>query len=173
MSDTIIRSATPADAEALHALIAAHQTEGHLLPRPLEEVRRHTPGFVVADVGGNLAACAELVPLSGARAEIRSLVVAEPFRRGGLAARLFGELRKRAVTSGFRELAAFTHNARFFVKQGFSMVPHLWVPEKIAKDCQACSLFRACGQQAMVLDLTAVESQKAAVVFRPRHAAVA
>ena len=173
MSDLIIRSATCDDAEAVHALIASHQAEGHLLPRPLDEVQRHAPNFVVGEVDGRLAACAELVSLSKTRAEIRSLVVAKDIRGIGVAARLFNELRARAVKAGVRELAAFTHNARFFIGHNFSIVPHVWVPEKIAKDCQQCDLFRRCGQQAMVLDLQAVAQHRGAGAFRKRHAAVA
>jgi hypothetical protein len=36
---------------------------------------------------------------------------------------------------------------------GFSIVPHTWVPEKIARDCTTCSQFRRCGQHALVLPL--------------------
>ena len=39
------------------------------------------------------------------------------------------------------------------MKQGFSIVPHTWVPEKIAVDCHRCPLFRKCGQSAVVLSL--------------------
>jgi len=33
-------------------------------------------------------------------------------------------------------------------------VPHHWLREKIVADCQACALFRTCGQYAVVLSLT-------------------
>ncbi len=39
------------------------------------------------------------------------------------------------------------------MRLGFSIVPHTWVPEKIARDCYSCPLFRNCGQYAVVLDL--------------------
>ncbi len=38
---------------------------------------------------------------------------------------------------------------------GFTIVPHIWVPEKIAHDCTSCSLFRRCGQHAVTLPLRA------------------
>ena len=41
------------------------------------------------------------------------------------------------------------------MRLGFSIVPHVWVPEKIAHDCTACSLFRRCGQYAVTLALRA------------------
>ena len=33
---------------------------------------------------------------------------------------------------------------------GFSIVPHVWLPEKIVTDCHTCPLFRRCGQYAVV-----------------------
>ena len=155
MTDVVIRQATPEDAPALEALIKAHLAEGHLLPRGIDELRQHAPRFVVCDVAGVISACAELAPLSATLAEVRSLVVSRDFRRVGLAARLVDELRRRALPAGFDRLCAFTHDARFFVRQNFSIVPHLWLPEKIATDCLGCPLFRRCEQYAMVLPLDA------------------
>jgi amino-acid N-acetyltransferase len=168
-----MRHATAADADALHALISSHLDEGHLLPRALDELRRHAGRFVVCEVGGQLMACAELAPLSKTVAEVRSLVVSRDFRRVGLAARLVNELRTRARASGFEKLTAFTHDPRFFVRQGFSIVPHLWVPEKIATDCHGCALFRRCNQYAMLLPLHEVARFRPAVPDRRRVAAIA
>ena len=171
MTDVTVRPATPADAPALLALIASHAHEGHLLPRTLEDVTRHADRFVVCEAGGEITACAELAPLSRRVAEVRSLVVSRTFRRVGLAARLVDDVRRRALAAGFETLCAFTHDARFFVRQNFSIVPHLWVPEKVATDCVGCPLFRKCSQYAMVLPLEAVS--RARVAERPRQVAVA
>ncbi|MCC7010751.1 MAG: GNAT family N-acetyltransferase [Acidobacteria bacterium] len=167
----IIRTATVDDASAIHALIDANRTAGHLLPRDLANVRRRAGAFVVADFDGQVVGCAELAPLSPLVAEIRSLVVAPDLRGAGVATDLVAELRRRADTTGFDTLCAFTHDARFFVRQNFSIVPHLWVPQKIAKDCAPCPLFRRCGQHAMVLSLRA--TSRHAVADVPQHAAVA
>ena len=165
MTDVVMRQATGADADALHALISSHRTEGHLLPRERDELARHADRFVVCDVAGVIKACAELAPLSRRVAEVRSLVVSKSFRRVGVAARLLEELKTRARAAGFESICAFTHDARFFVRQNFSIVPHLWLPEKISTDCVGCPLFRTCGQYAMILPLEAVAryAQPAAV----------
>jgi amino-acid N-acetyltransferase len=153
VKDLSLRRATETDAEALHALVSAHLKEGHLLPRELSEIRRHASRFVVCEQHGELKACAEMAPLSSSTGEVRSLVVAGNFRRNGVAARLVDALRERAKGAGLDTLCAFTHDARFFVRQGFSIVPHLWVPEKISTDCVECPLFRRCEQFAMILPL--------------------
>jgi amino-acid N-acetyltransferase len=173
VTDLTIRQATAADADALFALISSHLDEGHLLPRSLDDLRRHAERFVVCDVAGEITACAELAPLSPRVAEVRSLVVSRRFRRVGLAARLVAELESRGRRAGFETLSAFTHDPRFFVRQNFSIVPHLWLPEKVAHDCVGCPLFRNCGQYAMVFPLAAV-ARYAAPEARPvRQEAVA
>jgi amino-acid N-acetyltransferase len=164
--NVIQRSATLADAEAIHALIASHALEGHLLPRELDEIKRHATRFVVCEANGQIKACAELAPLSARVAEVRSLVVSEDFRRVGMAARVVGELRRRATAAGFEMLCAFTHDARFFVKQDFSIVPHQWLPEKVATDCVSCPLFRRCEQYAMVMSLREVKKYAAPAAVR-------
>lgn len=161
MTDLVVRQATMADAEAIHALVQAHLDEGHLLPRQLSELRAHAERFVVCDVAGRITACAELAPLSQTVAEVRSLVVSRDLRGAGLAQRMVDQLRNRARALGFDTLTAFTHDARFFVRQGFSIVPHVWVPEKIMTDCVGCPLFRHCEQYAMVLPLAARQAWRA------------
>ena len=166
MTDLTLRTGVPEDADALFALITSHAREGHLLPRELNELRRNAHRFVVCEVGGELKACAELAPLSSRVSEVRSLVVSEGYRRVGLATRLVDELRRRAIAAGFEMLCAFTHDARFFVRQNFSIVPHLWLPEKISTDCVSCPLFRTCQQYAMVMDLRNVQRFTAPATVR-------
>ena len=155
---TTLRAAVSADAPALHALIAAHLEEGRLLPRTLAELADHAHRFVVAVQGERIVGCAELAPLSAAVAEVRSLVVSAEARQAGLGQRMVDELGRRGRREGFTSLCAFAHDPRFFVRLGFSIVPHTWVPEKIAHDCHSCPLFRNCGQYAIVLDLARAQS---------------
>ena len=156
-----LRTAVAADAPALHALIAAHLEEGRLLPRALDELSVHAPRFVVAveksTDGDRIVGCAELAPLSQRVAEVRSLVVDEDVRRLGLGQQMVEALSARARSEGYDKLCAFAHEPRFFVHRGFSIVPHTWVPEKIAHDCNTCPLFRNCGQYAVVLEVSNVE----------------
>ncbi len=173
MADFLYRTATPADAAAIDALVNSHVAEGHLLPRQIEEISRRVSQFVVCEWQGEVKACAELAPLSRRLAEVRSLVVADDMRRIGVATRLIDELSARAKSAGFESLAALTHDARFFVHHNFSIVPHIWLPEKIAKDCSSCPLFRGCGQQAMLLALNDSARDRAVKMYPRRAAAVA
>ena len=153
----VLRAAVAADAPALLELIAAHLEEGRLLPRTLDELAVHAPRFVVAVEkladADRIVGCAELAPLSQSVAEIRSLVVSRGARNTGVGNRMVEALAVRARSEGFARLCAFAHDPAFFVRRGFSIVPHTWVPEKIAHDCTTCPLFRNCGQFAIVMDI--------------------
>lgn len=151
-----IRAASAGDVDAIHRLIEEHVADGHLLPRRREEIAAHVSRFIVAVHGRRIVACADLAPLSGTVAEVRSLVVSDAVRSRGIGRRLVDELARRAAASGFETLCAFTHAAGYFVHMGFSIVPHTWLPEKIEADCRSCALFRNCGQYAVMLPLVRV-----------------
>ncbi len=149
-----MRMGAPADAPALLSIIDANRAAGHLLPRTLEDLRRHAGRFVVLEHDGSIVGCAELAPLSRAVAEVRSVVVDEAWRGNGLATRLIEEVRRRATCTDFSVLCAFAHDPHHFVRLGFSIVPHVWFPEKVALDCAPCPKFRTCGQYGLALALT-------------------
>ena len=155
-----LRTADASHAPRLHAIIAANLVEGHLLPRTLVEITAHAGRFVVALRGRKIVGCAELAPLSTQVAEVRSLAVDESARHSGVGTMLVEELRQRARREGFEKLCAFTHVPGYFMQKGFSIVPHLWLPEKVRTDCAKCPHFRRCGQYAMVLPLDACVAEQ-------------
>jgi amino-acid N-acetyltransferase len=160
-------SATVAEASAIHVLISDHVEEGHLLPRELSEIIVRAERFVVAMQDDRVLACAELAPLSSSVAEVRSLVVSRDARSLGLGKTIVTELVRRAETAGFHKLCAFTHSPAYFVHMGFSLVPHVWLPEKIDMDCKTCVHFRQCGQYAVMLTLA--RSREACVPLAALH----
>jgi amino-acid N-acetyltransferase len=167
-----LRTAEPAQARKIHALISANQIEGHLLPRTLAELTVHAERFVIAMRGRQLVGCAELAPLSPQVAEVRSLAVDKSARHAGVGTQLVEELRQRARRDGYDKLCAFTHAPGYFMQMGFSIVPHLWMPEKVFTDCVKCPLFQRCGQFAMVLPLESVSEpvEHEAPLVLARHA---
>jgi len=171
-----LRTAEKKHAPKLHALIAANLEEGHLLPRSLGELQVHAERFVVAIRGRKIVGCAELAPLSHTVAEVRSLAVDAAGRGNGVGTEIVEELRRRARREGYEKLCAFTHAPGYFIHMGFSIVPHLWIPEKIFTDCVKCPHFRTCGQYAMVVPLSdsydkAIDDVRDGVSARPVHAA--
>ena len=166
--ESIVRTASDADVDAIHRLVSNHVTEGRLLPRSREEIAARIGRFIVAVDNGHVVGCADLAPLSRRVAEVRSLVVTGGARSCGIGRRLVRELEKRALVSGFESLTAFTHTPGYFVQLGFSIVPHTWVPEKIEADCRTCAQFRQCGQYAVMLPL--IRMQASRVPARSTHA---
>ena len=146
-----LRTAEVSDAKKLYALIQANREEGHLLPRTLDELTIHVDRFVVAVKARRIIGCAELAPLSARVAEVRSLAVAGQARGSRVGVMIVDELRRRARRDGFEKLCAFTHAPGYFIHMGFSIVPHLWLTEKIFTDCVKCPHFQQCGQYAMVV----------------------
>lgn len=158
--ESLVRTASDADVDAIHLLVSSHMTEGRLLPRSREEIAARIGRFIVAVDNGRVVGCADLAPLSRRVAEVRSLVVAGGARSCGIGRRLVRELEKRALVSGFESLTAFTHTPSYFVQLGFSIVPHTWVPEKIEADCRTCAQFRHCGQYAVMLPLIRMQTTR-------------
>ena len=148
-----LRTGEAADAKKLYALIQANLEEGHLLPRTLGELTVRANRFVVAVRARKIVGCAELAPLSPHVAEVRSLAVDAAARGARVGVAIVDELRRRARREGFEKLCAFTHAPSYFINMGFSIVPHLWLTEKIFTDCVKCPQFRQCGQYAMVVPL--------------------
>ncbi len=148
-----LRTAESSDAKKLHALITANLEEGHLLPRTLGELTVRAGRFVVAVRSRKIIGCAELAPLSAQVAEVRSLAVDAAARGSRVGVMIVDELRRRARREGFERLCAFTHAPSYFIHMGFSIVPHLWLTEKVYTDCVKCPQFRQCGQFAMIVPL--------------------
>ena len=148
-----LRPGAAGDGAAIHGLISANVAAGHLLPRSLEDVEAHVSRFIVATEQGLVIGCAELAPLSETVAEVRSLVVDEARRGHRTGATLVTSLADGARALGYDTLCAFTHEPSHFIRLGFSIVPHQWLPEKIAHDCVGCVHFRRCGQYAVSLPL--------------------
>jgi len=166
-----IQRGRPEQAEAMHALIMASLDEGHLLPRTIDDLRRHAERFLVIVAGDALVGCAELAPLSGTVAEVRSLVIDPAHRGKRLGPALIASLGATARREQFGTLCAFTHEATHFVRLGFTIIPHTWLPEKIATDCVGCPKFRTCGQYAVALPLRGTQIGSMAAVRHSRRAA--
>ena len=151
--EPIIRTARDSDVDAIHRLVSQHLAEGRLLPRSRDEIARRVGRFIVATDDDRIVGCADLAPLGRRVAEVRSLVVENGARSCGVGRQLVHELERRAAASGFETLTAFTHTPGYFVRLGFSIVPHAWIPEKIEADCRTCAQFPHCGQYAVMLPL--------------------
>jgi amino-acid N-acetyltransferase len=164
-----VRSAAPADADAIHDLIAAHVADGALLPRPAADVRRHIRDFVVAVRGADVVACGALHLYGRDLAEIRSVAVRREFRRRGIGRAIVAMLLHRAHERGVGGVCLFTREPAFFASFGFVVVERERVPEKFYRDCRLCPRRLACDEIAMAKGELAGAAVECALGAPPLH----
>jgi amino-acid N-acetyltransferase len=157
---TFVRSATAADAEAIHALFADEVAAGRMLPRDLEEIRRSADDWVVAESPeGRVVACGSLVSFGEGLAEVRSLAVASDQRGGGIGGLIVDALAGVASARGETRLLALTRRTGFFERLGFVRDLVANYPAKVWKDCTPCPLRERCDEVALVRDLVPATAQ--------------
>jgi len=148
-----IRRARPAEAAAIHSLIAPYVEQGLLLPRTPAQILRGIREFLVAVDRGRVIGCVALESYGGALAEVRSLAVAQDARGSGIGAKLLTAAMKQARCQKIGRLLAVTRAGKFFERHGFARLRGGMPAEKIARDCSQCSRAADCRLEAFALDL--------------------
>jgi putative acetyltransferase len=82
----------------------------HLVPA--EELRRPNVAFLLAWLGAETVGCGALVDHAGQYGELKRVYVRPPWRRGGVARAILGELFGQARSRGLRILRLETGNAQ-------------------------------------------------------------
>ena len=114
-----IRPVTSDDTDALLAFIEPYVVEGKLIPRTTDEIPDLLRNGFVATDGGRIIGFAALEIYSRKLGEIRSLAVAEEYRRHGIGGRLVELCLERARQHSLLEVMAITSSDRFFMEHGF------------------------------------------------------
>lgn len=152
--DFLIREPAPEDLDALAELINAASRASSVLPRTREAIAAAMSGFLVALRGGELIGCGGLQRMSPTLVELRSLVVADGRRGGGVGSALTAELAAKARRAGYSRLFTLTDNPRFFERLGFARTEFETLPEKVWSDCRLCPKLNNCGETALDFDLS-------------------
>ena len=148
-----VRRATPEVAPGIAALVEVHFHRAEVLPRSLEAIRISIDDWVVAVEGTSVLACGSLLPYSPTLSEVRSLVVADQFKRKGLGRAVVDALIEEAQRRGVVTLFALTRAIDFFEKVGFRSTDKFHFPEKVWRDCITCSIQDRCDEFAVILSL--------------------
>ena len=165
-----IRRARPAEAPAIHALVAGYAAEGLLLPRTPEQVHAAIGDFLVALDSGRVMGCAALEfygPRRGGLAEVRSLAVAPEARGSGLGGRLLEAAVKDARRRGAGRVFAVTRAPEFFERHEFARAPGGVPAEKVARDCATCSKSATCRLITLSRGLAPAHSPEIIPVLSP------
>jgi N-acetylglutamate synthase-like GNAT family acetyltransferase len=113
------RVATPADADAIVALIELNVPSGELLPRSPEFVQLHSDHFIVAERDGEVIGCVHLDEYAPSLAEVRSFAVAPQAQGAGVGVELLAALERLARTRGYTTLFAVSNSGEFFRRRGY------------------------------------------------------
>jgi amino-acid N-acetyltransferase len=136
-----IRKATNRDLDDVERMLS----ESDL---PLDGVKENLSGFVVAEEGGRIIGAVGLEKF-GSVALLRSAVVAEGHRGGGVGRRLVERILQFAENDGIEELFLLTTTAeRYFPQFGFARTTRSAVPPSV----KASAEFQgACPDTALVM----------------------
>jgi amino-acid N-acetyltransferase len=141
MGASLIRTARPEDRKAVEVLLRAARL-------PLEGVAEHFDTFFVVEGGDEIVGASGL-ELYGLDALLRSVVVAEAARGGGLGTSLAQRALHEAYARGARSTYLLTTTAEaFFARLGFARITRTDVPSSV----QASREFQgACPSSATVM----------------------
>ncbi len=147
-------------AKAIHALVRDAAQEELMLPRPLGTIYELIRDFMVArDENGTIIGCCALHIAWETLAEIRSLAVAEEYRRHGIGKQLVEACLENACELGIPRIFALTYVPPFFIQCGFHEISKDELPHKIWSDCINCHKFPDCDEKAVAITLTETQGE--------------
>ena len=175
--EVIIRRATLADVEGMHALINHFAAQGLMLPKARSALYQNIRDFYVAEAAaspmsaspmqpsaavgdegrGALAGCGALHVIWVDLGEIRSLAVAEPYQKDGVGRRIAEALLRDAESLRLPRVFALTYQKPFFERLGFVEVDKTDMPHKVWGECMDCPKFPNCDEIAMIKDAPFLE----------------
>ena len=150
-----IRKAKIGDVREIQKMLANHAQKGDLLPRSLSELFDNLRDIFVWVANNQpeiIGTCSMHICWEDL-AEIRSLVVRDPYRRQGIGKKLVEACISEAITLDLRRIFVLTYKVKFFQKIGFREVDKATLPHKIWADCLKCVKFPECDETAMIIEI--------------------
>ncbi len=135
-------------------MLASQAQQGDLLPRSLSELYDNLRDIFVYvdDAQPDIIGTCSMHICWEDLAEIRSLVVREPYRRQGIGKKLVEACISEAITLGLHRIFVLTYQVEFFQRLGFREVDKATLPHKIWADCLKCVKFPECDETAMIIE---------------------
>ncbi|PKN71746.1 MAG: GNAT family N-acetyltransferase [Deltaproteobacteria bacterium HGW-Deltaproteobacteria-12] len=152
----MLRKARIGDVKTIHRLINLSAKKGEMLPRSLMDIYNSLRDFFVyydEDKSAVIGICAMNIIWENL-AEVRSLFVAENYRKKGIGKQLVDACIAEAITLELFRIFSMTYKKEFFAKLGFKEVDRTTLPQKIWSDCFHCSKYPDyCDETAMIVEL--------------------
>lgn len=119
-----IREARGSDLASILHLINSQASNGKILKRTRNEIRKVLRSFFVAEERGHIIGCCALEVYNKKLAEIRSLAVAPGSQKKGIASELLKKCIESARKKKIYEVLAITDRDGIFSRRGFSQQLH-------------------------------------------------
>jgi amino-acid N-acetyltransferase len=149
-----IRTARPTEVTVIAELNNTFADRGLMLRRTPEMIALAIDDYIVAvDERGRLMGCGALKEYSPSVAEIAAIAVAPEAQGNGLGKSLVDAVEHLAVKRGIYDVFALTLQPQFFHSIGYQRVDRARYPEKIRRDCLACSRRFACNETCFAKNL--------------------
>jgi amino-acid N-acetyltransferase len=152
-----VRMASSHDIKGIQSLLNHYASMGDLLPRSRTDIEENLQHFRVIEdhtsESRDIIACGSLEYFSPSLAEVRSLMVSEHIKKGGLGRLIVEDLINEAKDKGVSRVMALTYVPGFFHKLGFVTVDKSIFPEKVWGICVNCYKFNNCDEIAVLLEL--------------------
>ncbi len=145
--DVFVRRARPQDAVAISRLNNSFAIEGQMLLRTPEMISLAIDDYIVAQgPAGEILACGALKEYSPSVAEIAAIAVSREAHGKGLGRAIVRRVEDLARMRGIYDVFALTLQPDFFSAIGYERVDRARYPEKIRRDCLACTRRFACNE---------------------------
>lgn len=146
----MLRKASIRDIKRIHAIVNASASIGEMLPRSLGELYDNMRDYFVYEEHGKVLGTCALHICWEDLAEIRSLCVAESWRKKGIGRMLVNVCIEEARQLKIPKIFLLTYQDGFFMKCGFTPADKKELPQKIWSDCVRCPKFPECDEIAMI-----------------------
>jgi len=131
-----VRRARMSDVDKIYQQVSFWADKGEILPRTRDNIIYDIQNFVVAEVDGNVVACASLYIYQTALAEIRSVVVDEEMHRQGQGEALVQYLLDFAQQMELQQIIVLTYIPQYFSRLGFTLIDKSSLADNIIEDSE-------------------------------------
>lgn len=149
-----IRRARPSDAPSIARLIGLFADQALMLRRTPAMVELAIDDYVVGvDSRDNVVASGALKEYSPSIAEVAAIAVSPDAHGRGVGKAIVAAVEALAIKRDIFDVFALTLQPEFFAAIGYERVDRARYPEKIRRDCLACSRRFACNETCFAKNL--------------------
>ena len=145
----LFRKPILADAESMYILANYYADKGEMLSRSRHQIYENIRDFIIAEEDGHLAGMGALHVMWSDLAEVRTVAVAEAYKRRGVGNRIVSDLLLEGKSLGVKKVFALTYQPEFFITCGFQLEDKDNLPQKVWMECINCTKFPNCDEICM------------------------